>query len=149
MLLELDHAALELLHDRRGEADLTQPLVDAPIPPNSAVLASVEAAPDSVHVDRPLQIRENGVRVVKFVGGTDPSRGFIGRAKPIEVVLAALVTGQLDTIVVERALRNREHGVEHLVAELLAHAVREHVARIMLADAILDHVVEDAGNYGL
>ena len=88
-------------------------------------------------------------RVVQLVRRADPARAFARAAESLEVVVAPLLVRQLDAVVVHPARASPRARCRAPRAELVADALLEHVARVALAHAILDHVVQNAGDDGL
>ncbi len=59
---------------------------------------------------------------------------------------ATMVARQLGAVIVDAAMRHREHGVENRRAELVADALLERGARVILAHTVLDDIVQNAGD---
>jgi len=83
---------------------------------------------------------------VQLVGGTDPARGFTRRGESFDVVVASLVAGELDAVVIMPSIRDGKHRLENLGAELVADSLLEHISGVCLADAVLDDVVQNPRN---
>jgi 1-hydroxy-2-methyl-2-(E)-butenyl 4-diphosphate synthase len=145
--LELSGYVAQLVHDRRVETQLAQPLVDAPIPAHGTRAARGEARPDGIRVERSHQIGEDGAAVVDLVRSAHPQRALRCSGQAREVVVLPFLARELDAFLVHLALGHREHGVEHVLAELVAEALLQRVARVAVAHAVLDDVMQDAGHH--
>ena len=66
--------------------------------------------------------------------------------EPCQVVVALLVVGQFDAVVVAAAQRHRERDVQRVGAELIGNALIEHLAAVAVANAVGDDVQQNAGD---
>jgi len=63
---------------------------------------------------------------VELVGSAHPARRLTRRRESFDVVVAALVAGELDAIVIMPPMRDGKHRLENLAAELVADSLLEH-----------------------
>ena len=76
-----------------------------------------------------------------------PPAGLTRSGEPLEVIVLPLLARKLGPPVIDRAMRDGEDGVENTRPELVTDALLEHATRVILANAILDHIVKNAGDY--
>ena len=127
-----------------------KPVVHATVPAYGALAPDVEPAPDRLGIVGSLEIRENGARVMHLVRRADPARAIVRRSP------GARGSRPSAPRTTARCLRRRTCGASPRGRSsstswpnLSAMPALEHVARESIAHAVLDHVVQNAGDDGV
>ena len=111
-----------------------------------AIATVAAAVPYRCRLNGPAHVGENGTGVVQIVRSADPARRIRRGGEPREVVVLHVILAHLHAVIVNAATCHRQHGLQHIMTELGTDALSEIGGGESIAHAILDHIVQHAGD---